>query len=258
VTGRSWARRGAAIAALGALATAAHAAFGQGFSIGQPLPVAAPPSPAAVETMRRLDASKIEDSGRKLEWVWFDVQGGFEQLGTQAFGGGANFLGGLAKTSASGGVVSAALGARLLYFTILLRGRIGVSGIGELYRVGPEVGFHVPLGNLEPHVELGAGYAAVGSLQDEVGGAAADFFSLRGGYARLGGGVDYFVHPVFSIGAALSGELLGLVRPSLTHYEVSVLTSKLPSGRAVSGDLTQTGSGIGGTIAVTAVAALHF
>ncbi len=225
---------------------------------GPPMPVASPPSPASLRTMRELDAARAEDSGRKLEWVWIDARGGFEQLGMQTFKGGDGFVGNLVKTSSSGGNVSAALGARLLFLTLLLRGSIGVFDSGQLYRLGPEVGFHVPLGNVEPHVSVGAGYAAVGGLKDEVGGAAASLLALRGGYGRVGVGVDYFVAPVFSIGLAVSAELLGLVRPALTPDEVTVLTSKLPAGNASVTDLATSGSGIGGTLAVTAVAGLHF
>jgi hypothetical protein len=227
---------------------------------GPPMPVATPPSPAQIETTQRLDQAHAEDSGRRLEWVWIDASGGFEQLGMQTFNGGnQGFVGGLVKTSSSGGVVNLAAGARLLFFTLLLRGRVGVFDTGQLFRVGPEVGFHVPLGRIEPHVELGAGYGAMANLKDEVGGVAASLLPLRGFYARVGAGVDFFLAPAFSLGLNVTSELLALFRGSLTPAEVSQLKLMLPPARASSADLlTSTGTGLGGTLAVTGVAALHF
>jgi hypothetical protein len=187
-----------------------------------PLPV-----PGEQETVARLDQAKASDAGRKLEWVWIDVHGGFEQLGLQTFSGDAAFTGGVLPTSSSGAVTGVGVGARLLFLTLLVRARMGIGSIGHLYRVGAEVGFHVPFGRVEPHVELGAGYAIFGKVND--GGTGG---TIQGGYGRVGAGVDYFVAPVVSIGAGLSAELLGLVR-----------------GGA---------SSIGGSIAATGVVGLHF
>jgi hypothetical protein len=222
-----------------------------------PVPVASPPSAASQHTSQMLDWAKTEDSGRTLEWVWIDAGGGFEQLGMQTFNASnQGFVGNLVKTSSSGGVVSAAVGARLLFFTVTVRGRVGVFDSGQLYRVGPEAGFHIPLGNVEPHVSLGLGYAAVGNLHDTVGGAAAPSIGLRGVYTRAGAGLDYFVVPAFSLGLEVTSELLALFRPALTPAEVTVLKPKLPTGQADL--LASSGSGLGGTVAVTAVAGLHF
>jgi hypothetical protein len=222
-----------------------------------PAPVASPPSPASQRTSQMLDWAKTADSGRGLELLWFDAGGGFEQLGMQTFNGSnQGFVGNLVKTSSSGGVVSASAGVRLLYFTFTVRGAVGVFDSGQLYRVGPEAGFHVPLGNVEPHVSLGLGYAAVGDLRDTVGGAAAASIGLHGLYARVGVGVDYFVVPAFSLGITATTELLALFRPALTTAEVSLLKPKLPSGQADL--LASSGTGLGGTVALTAVAGLHF
>lgn len=232
---------------------------------GQPQLVMPPPTPLTpeqVRTIQLLDAAKREDSGRRLEWVWADVNGGFEQLGLQTLNGGdQGFVGGLVKTSSSGGVVGAAAGARFLYLTLLLRARVGVFDSGQLYRVGPEVGFHVPMGRLEPHASLGLGFAAMGNLHDTVGGAAAAAMALRGFYTRLSAGVDYFPTPAFSLGVGVSSDLMVLVRPSLTQAQVMQIqsspgiTAAQKSGAAL---LTQTGTGVGGTVAATAMAGLHF
>ena len=193
-----------------------------------PLPV-----PGARETEARLDQAKVSDAGRKLEWVWIDAHGGFEQLGLRTFSGDATFAAGGLPTSSSGAVTGVGVGARLLFLTFLVRARMGVGAIGHLYRVGPEVGFHVPLGRVEPHVELGGGYAIFGKLND--GGTGG---GIQGGYGRVGVGVDYFVAPIVSIGVGVSAELLGFFR-----------ASQGASGSA---------SSIGGSLAATGVLGLHF
>lgn len=179
------------------------------------------PLPGAREVEQRLDESKRVDGGRRLEWVWIDAQGGFEQVGLTTFKGDATLTGG-AKTSASGGFAGVGVGARLLFLTLLVRGRIGFGPVGQLYRIGPEIGFHVPIGRVEPHVEIGGGYAQL----------AGSLATVRGGYGRVGFGLDYFVAPVFSIGLGVTTEILGTRQGSA--------------------------SGLGGTLAAAGVLGLHF
>lgn len=217
------------------------------------------PASDARETEQRLDQAKTADAGRRLEWVWIDVHAGFQQLGLQTFKGDQSLTGGFVPTSASGGVVAAGAGARLLFLTLLARGRIGFSRVGQLYELGGEVGFHVPLGSVEPHVQLGAGYAAAAHLHDDVNGAAASAIALRGFYARAGGGVDVFVLPVLSIGLDLSAELLGVSRAGLADVDVARLKSSLPADRQASASLLHAdASSLGGAVSATAVLGLHF
>jgi hypothetical protein len=217
------------------------------------------PTPGSVETEQQLDQAKTADAGRRLEFVWLDVHGGFQQLGLETFKGDQRLTGGFVPTSASGGVVGLGAGARLLFLTLLARGRIGFSSVGQLYEVGGEVGFHVPLGSVEPHAQLGAGYAAMAHLHDDVGGAAASAIALRGFYARAGAGVDVFVLPVLSIGLDVSAELLGLGRPALPSADVTRLEAALPASRKASAELLRAdASGLGGTLSATAVVGLHF
>ncbi|MFT3771149.1 MAG: hypothetical protein QM820_37515 [Minicystis sp.] len=198
-----------------------------GIPAGMPQIIEPPvPMPGARELEQKLDQSKRDDAGRKLEWVWIDAHGGFEQVGLTTFSGSSDLTGGLVPTSSSGALVGVGAGVRLLFLTLLARGRLGVGSIGHLYRIGPEIGLHVPLGRIEPHVELGGGYAAFGHLAGNAGN-----LGLRGGYGRAGLGVDVFLASIFSLGLGFSGELLGMKS----------------SG----------GSGLGGSLAVTAMAGLH-
>lgn len=201
------------------------------------------PVPGQEETVQRLDRAKASDAGRRLEWVWIDAHGGFEQLGLRTFAGDQSITGGAAiKSSSSGAVVGVGVGARLLFLTLLLRARLGVGAIGQLYRIGPEIGLHIPFGRVEPHVELGGGYGIFGKLNDGGTGAATGML-IHGGYGRVGAGVDFYVAPILSLGVGLSAELLGLARPAVSGG---------------TGALAQSASSLGGTLAATGVVALHF
>ena len=218
------------------------------------------PAPGVRETERLLDEAKVEDAGRRLEWLWLDVQAGFAQLGLQSLKGDRSLTGGFVPTSSSGGVLSAGLGVRLLFLTLLARGRVGLSSVGQLYELGGEAGFHVPLGHLEPHLQLGAGYATMAHLHDDVSGAAASLIGLRGFYARAGGGLDVFVLPVLSLGVDVSAELLGLHRAALGEGEVAALKSSpgLSAAQQSSADLLRAeASSLGGVLSATAVLGLH-
>jgi hypothetical protein len=235
-------------------------AYGQP-GYGQPAYGQPAPYDPTQRTVQQLEQARRDDAGRKLEWVWIDVLGGFEQLGMTTFAGRRDLTAGFVPTSSSGGVIGAGVGARLLYFTILARGRIGFFNSGQLYRVGLEGGLHVPLGRVEPHVQLGVGYAAVGNMHDDVSGAVASAIALRGFYTRLGTGLDYFLAPSFSIGLDLSAELLGLSRGALSSSEVQAIkdSKSVPAAQKANADLLATSAqGWGGTFSATAVLGLHF
>src|SRR5262249_51524287 len=120
-------------------------------------------------------------------------------------------------------------------------------------------GFHIPLGRVEPHIDLGFGYTALGSFSGAVSGAS-DAISIRGFYGRAGVGLDVFVTPVFSLGANLSGELLGLTRPGVSPSDIQRIKSdpKYDPQKVQADALSVEGSSYGSALALTAVAGLHF
>ena len=185
------------------------------------------------------------DTSRRLEWVYLDARGGFEQLGLRTFSSGNDtFTAGQVGTSASGGSLSAGVGARLLFFTFGLRARLGISSLGKLGRIGGEIGMHLPFGRVEPHFELGAGYAAfLGGPTTASGGDSG--LSMRGFTVRASGGVDFYVTPFFSLGGEVGAELVGLTRPAVAS---AMKTSALASDA----------SALGGAFTLTAGPGLHF
>jgi hypothetical protein len=212
-------------------------------------------------TEQQLESAKKKDSGRGLEWFWLNVGGGFEQLGLQTFNvDERRFVAGFVDTSASGGVIGAGLGARLLFVTIGARGRLGFFKDYQLLSLGPELGFHIPLGSIEPHVELGGGWTGLGNLKGALQ-ADADAISIRGFYVRVGGGLDYYFTSWFSLGLDVSWELLGLTRPGLTPASIARIqanTALTQEQRAQAALLLADGSSYGSALAISGLAGLHF
>lgn len=219
------------------------------------------------ETEAHLDKSKEKDAGRGLSFVWLNAEAGFETVNLQTFNiDEQNFTAGFVDQSANGLMVGAGVGAQLLFITVGARGRLGLLNNWQFFTVGGEVGFHIPIGRLEPRFSIGAGYAAVGSFDQVVSGVDPDI-SIRGFYARAGGGMDFFVTKIFSIGATVSWEFTALTRPGLDPTKLADLKNDIANIQNV--DIRQAqekqadllafeGSGYGSAFAVTGVLGLHF
>lgn len=220
-------------------------------------PAAPPPSESATE--QQLEKSKEQDSGRGLEWVYLNAEGGFEQVGLQTFNvDKQNFSAGFFDTSASGGVLGAGLGVRLLFLTLGGRARLGLFKSWQLFSAGGELGIHIPLGNFEPRVELGGGYVGLGNVSSNIADTSV---SIRGFYARVGGGLDYYITPVFSVGGAVSWELMGLTRPGVSVDQVAKIKASVAASdpKAAQADaLALDGTSYGSALAITGVLGLHF
>ncbi|WP_437939935.1 hypothetical protein [Sorangium sp. So ce341] len=234
----------------------------QAGGLAPPPPMTTPePEPVSPDdTERRLDDAKKEDSGRGLELIWLNVEGGYENVGLQTFNiDEEEFTAGFISSSANGGVLGAGAGVRLLYFTLGARGRVGFFDDWQLFSLGGEVGLHLPLGRLDPHVDLGFGYAGLGSFKSAVSGAA-DAIAIRGFYGRISGGLDLYLSPVFSIGANASWELLALTRPGLSSAQIDRIKGEAAATpqQAKADLLAAEGSSVGSALALTAVAGLHF
>lgn len=190
-----------------------------------------------------------EDAGRGLEWLWMNAEVGVQHLGLQTFKGDGLVDPKLVKTTQTGLLYGAGIGARILVFTVGARFRMGTFKDWQLWTLDAEGGFRIPLGSWEPYVNVAAGYASLGSLSTDA--PASSQASVKGISTRLGAGVDYYLSNTFSVGANLSGDLLFLSRSKVDGAEASA-----------SGDeatvYVKDGSSIGAGTSLTAVVGLHF
>ncbi len=205
-------------------------------------------------TARDLDQAEREDSGRGLEWFWAQAEGGVNYVGLDAVDGRRLVLEG-EKGSAAAPVAGVALGGRVLFFTAGVRARAAFLPAGQLGTLALEGGYHVPLGNFEPYVQIGAGYARLfGNDRPDVSTTAP---TTQGFDARLAGGFDYYLAPQFSIGLLANAELLWLWRSGVTALNEAVESEDAATQRRAA-EAAKDGSGVGVAAGLTAVAGLHF
>ena len=220
-----------------------------------PNPSQSPPSrtpPANNDFRADLDKSKDKDSGRGLSWFWVDAYGGFEHAGLQTFNKSEKeFSAGLVPTTASGGVIGAGIGAQIFFVTLGVRGRMGFFDAWQIGRIGGEVGFRFPLGRLEPHFDVGGGYAGLANLDLEN-------VSIKGGYARANAGLDIYPVKVLSIGPEASFDFLGTSRSAVGAADLATLRAKNPQVTdAQAALLSKSGTGLGATFAIVGVIGIH-
>ncbi|NUP14501.1 MAG: hypothetical protein HOW73_51380 [Polyangiaceae bacterium] len=214
-------------------------------------------SASPVDIDDELDESKDEDSGRGLSWFWLEVQGGFEHVGLQTFNiEEENFSVGLVETESSGGVVSAGIGAQIIFVTIGARTRLGFFDDWQLGTVGGEVGFHIPIGFVEPRFDFGAGYAAIANFDNIV----PEDISIHGFYVRAGAGVDFYPVKQLALGAQATFDFMGLTRPGLDPSQIQAIqqdpdVGDIPAAREQA--LALDGSGYGAAVAIQGTIGLH-
>lgn len=213
-------------------------------------PAAAPPAaPNESETVQRLERAEREDSGRGLEFVWVDVEGGYEYLSLQAFHSSSLLDGAVLRDAGSGLSLGAGAGVRLVFLTLGARFRIAQLSDWSLWTLGGELGLHLPLGALEPSFSVGVGYAALaGAGTEDLPGLGTSLIDVSGVDARLGANLDYYVNPLLSFGARGSFELLALWRAGAPEADAAGLPAQY----------TRDGSGVGYGITLSLDAGLHF
>ena len=206
-------------------ALVAPAAFAQDV---QPPPPMSAPQPGQVpatneqaqqaETHQRLDEAERKDSGRKFELFWLDGQIGGSYINMKQF---SSETFSIENASAGGPSFGIGAGVRLVVFVAGARLRHHALSSFNMWQINAEAGLKVPIGNLDLLFQLNGGYSFVGRLGD-AGGAtstntplATDSVSIRGFNAGLEFGLDYYVSPVFSVGAGVLADFLLLNRPAV-------------------------------------------
>lgn len=205
--------------------------------------------PARAETLQRLQRAEREDAGRGLEFVWLNAEVGYEYLALSALDDGSLLDGDALADSGSALVLGAGAGVRFIVFTLGGRVRLAQLDDVSLWTLNAEVELRFPLGELEPYALLGAGYARLDASSDESARLGFDASSIEasGFDVRAGGGLDWYVNPLLSLGVRGTVELLALSR--------SASAAASAAGNAVYGS---DGDGLGLGLTLTAGAGLHF
>ncbi|HYP87794.1 MAG TPA: hypothetical protein VEQ59_06565 [Polyangiaceae bacterium] len=208
-----------------------------------------PPEAQTAATEKELEKADQEDSGRGLEWVWLNAEIGSQHLGLRTFKGDQLVDDSLVKTTQTGVVYGVGAGVRILVFTVGARFRLASFSQWQLWTLGLEGGFHIPLGSLEPYFTVGAGYASLGSFSTSA--PASSQADVKGFNGRVGAGLDYYLSNTFSLGANLTGDVLFLSRPKVSGASASTTGQEATV-------YAKDGSSIGAGATLTAVVGLHF
>lgn len=215
-------------------------------------PPTTPQSPGETQTMYQLERAEREDAGRGLEFVWLNVEAGYEYISLQSIDNDALVDAEVIDDSGSAFAFGVGAGVRLIFFTLGARFRLAQLSAWDLWTLNAEAGLHLPLGALEPSFTLSAGYASLGAFDTEgaAPGLALDDIKASGFDARVGAALDWYVNPLLSIGAQSSFEVLVLSRDG------AVQPAGVPAEAAEAYE--RDGDGVGFAVTATGVVGLHF
>jgi hypothetical protein len=182
-------------------------------------PGADPNAPGTPEqaTTAKLDEAEQKDSGRSFEVFWVDAHLGGSYIDMRQFSSDTLQL---AKTSSAGPMVSLGAGIRLVVLVLGVRAKYNALPAFNMWQVNGELGFKIPVGQLDILLGGHGGYSFVGSLGEGTVAAGntatptnADAVKIRGFNAGLDFALDYYLTPLFSIGAGAFADFLYLNRP---------------------------------------------
>jgi hypothetical protein len=208
-----------------------------------------------------MEEAKTEDSGRGLSFLWLNAEGGYEVLGLQSFKANNLVDKQIVKSREAGPIFGVGAGVQLVALTLGGRFRLGTFGQWQLFTLNAEGGLHIPIGSVEPYFTFGGGYASLGAFDPNntnLDLTGADV-RIHGWNVRGGFGLDFFLTPVVSIGANLTGEILFLTRPGVSASKLTSPTETPTDAEQKAAQLyAADGSSIGTGGTLTGVVGLHF
>lgn len=202
--------------------------------MGAATPAQASPPPPPSRTEQSLEISKKADSGDGLKFLYLGAEGGLEHVGLRTLEADTeNITLGFVDSTATGPFVGGFLGLKLLFITLGPRFRYGFLNSYDKLTIGGELGLHIPLGPIEPHVEVGGGYVKFTGFRTSFQ-TLDEAFTISGAYGRALGGIDIHVSEAVSIGGSVSAELMGLKRPGLSTSDIDKLRNASASAQTLS------------------------
>ena len=262
-------RLSVACAALAAAIAATRPGAAQGLAPPPPLDPNSPGAPGGAPTLeqqqtqdthRRLDEAEQADTGRDFELFWLDAQLGGSYIDMRQFS--AETLQ-IEEASSGGPMFSAAAGLRFVIFVLGARVRHHALAAFNMWQIGAEAGLKIPIQKFDLLFGLHGGYSTVGRLGDaalsSTTNTSADEVAVRGFNVGMDLAFDYYVSPMFSVGAGLLGDVLVLNRP-LVERPSNFAELSPAEQQAINEDplYNRTGASVGLTLAAGLRLGLHF
>jgi hypothetical protein len=226
--------------------------------------IAASPALAVQEPPAQEDTPHDDDDGgrrREVELFWLRPTAGFNYIDLttlQAEGDANDVTGDLIPARLSGPAFGLGGGVRLLFVSLGLNGSVALfpdspdDAVDEtqLWTLDGNVLLHLLTGyQIEPYVQLGAGYQAFGGLGD---------YSISGWNAHGGVGLDVFLNDDVAIGGLLSGSLSFMTRPGRSASDLLTPEEVETTGELRTRLLEADGSSVGTGVALMVGPSVHF
>lgn len=200
------------------------------------------------------------DRRREVELFWLRPTVGYGSINLTTFEADEeNLTGDLIPTRLSGPALGLGAGLRLLFISFGVNGGVTffpssseADAVDEtqLWTLDGNVLLHLLSGyQIEPYVQLGAGYQAFGGLGE---------YSIHGWNVHAGIGLDYFMTDDVSIGGLLSGSLTFMTRPGRSATALLTPEEVETTGQARDRLLEADGSSIGSGFSLVVGPSLHF
>jgi hypothetical protein len=179
-------------------------------------PTTGPDGQQQTDTTKKLDEAEQKDSGRNFELFWLDGQIGGSYINMAQFDATD-----LQVKNASAGGPAFAVGAGVRFVILVLGARLRHHALSSfnMWQINAEAGLKIPISSTDILFGLHGGYSFVGRLGDAglatntSTPASTDAVSIRGFNGGLDVAFDYYVSPLFSVGAGILGDFLFLNRP---------------------------------------------
>jgi hypothetical protein len=128
---------------------------------------------------------------------------------------------GIEKTAVTGPLGGVAAGFRLWILTVGARARVAQFDKFMYWSLDPEVTIHFSTQGVQPYLLFGAGYSALGSL-DQGSLSSQAGAKVRGFNVRAGFGLDFYVTHTISLGLLGTGEVTAMTRPGVSASDLQV------------------------------------
>ncbi len=180
----------------------------------------------------------------KLDFLYLKAETGAEYVGLETLSVKRDIVPFSVRHDDTGVFGGAAAGVKLLFLSLGPHFRIAHFRDWDLWTLNLDVQWLAPLGKIEPYVMLSGGYARLGRAFDST--TSTTSVRVMGYDLRLVLGGDYFATQNVSIGASLSGEVLGMHRAGVDLNSQDGLVNDLYKFDGASAGLGITGAlGVG-------------
>jgi hypothetical protein len=177
---------------------------------------------------------------KRSDFLFLEGETGAQYVGLETLSVKRDVIPTLARREDIGAFVGAMAGAKLIFLSVGPHLRWGHFTDWDLWTLDLDVGFHAPLGSVEPFIRLGGGYARLVRAFDRLNDSRG--LTTHGYHLALTVGADVFFANSFTLGGRVSGDLFALHRAGVDLNASDGLVNDYLKYDAASAGLGMTGA----------------